>query len=202
MEALEAGDIGVLIGCKISQTGDTLAGEGKKLLLEPPSFPEPVISVAIEPKTAGDSDKLRRALESLQTEDPTFVVKENPETGQLLISGMGELHLDVITTRLLNEYKAAANIGNPQVSYRESIEKTVSHTETFNRMIAGKENRAGLTLTVAPNPGKGNEYVCEASVRSIPEEIAAAVKTALKTHSNRASVSVIRALILRRPSPK
>ena len=180
VEALEAGDIGVLIGCKISQTGDTLAGEGKKLLLEPPSFPEPVISVAIEPKTASDGDKLRKALEALQTEDPTFIVKENPETGQLLISGMGELHLDVITTRLLNEYKAAANIGNPQVSYRESIEKTVSHTETFNRMIAGKENRAGLTLTVTPNPGKGNEYVCEASVRSVPEEIAAAVKNGIE----------------------
>ena len=155
VEALEAGDIGVLIGCKISQTGDTLAGEGKKLLLEPVTFPQPVISVAIEPKTAGDSDKLKKALEALQVEDPTFVVKDNPETGQLLISGMGELHLDVITTRLLNEYKAAANIGNPQVSYRESIEKTQSHTEAFSRTIAGKENRAGLTLTVEPNPGKG-----------------------------------------------
>ena len=175
VDALEAGDIGVLIGCKISQTGDTLAGEGKKLLLEPVTFPQPVISVAIEPKTAGDSDKLKKALETLQVEDPTFVVKENPETGQLLISGMGELHLDVITTRLVSEYKAAANIGNPQVSYRESIEKTQSHTEAFSRTIAGKENRAGLTLTVEPNPGKGNVYECAAAVRGLPEEIVAAV---------------------------
>ena len=175
VDALEAGDIGVLIGCKISQTGDTLAGEGKKLLLEPVTFPQPVISVAIEPKTAGDSDKLKKALEALQVEDPTFVVKENPETGQLLISGMGELHLDVITTRLVSEYKAAANIGNPQVSYRESIEKTQSHTEAFSRTIAGKENRAGLTLTVEPNPGKGNVYECAAAVRGLPEEIVAAV---------------------------
>lgn len=175
VEALEAGDIGVLIGCKISQTGDTLAGEGKKLLLEPVSFPQPVISVAIEPKTASDSDKLKKALEALQAEDPTFVVKESAETGQLLISGMGELHLDVITTRLLTEFKAAANIGNPQVSYRESIETTQSHTEVFNRMIAGKENRAGLTLTVAPNPGKGNVYEMAANARGLPEEILKAI---------------------------
>lgn len=180
VEALEAGDIGVLIGCKISQTGDTLSGEGKKLLLEPVTFPQPVISVAIEPKTASDGDKLRKALEALQMEDPTFVVKDNPETGQLLISGMGELHLDVLTTRLINEFKAAANIGNPQVSYRESIENKHTHKEVFSRTLGGKENRAELTIEVEPNPGRGNEYVCTANTRSIPEEVVAAIQAGVE----------------------
>ncbi|GAH78308.1 unnamed protein product, partial [marine sediment metagenome] len=110
-----AGDIGVIVGLKITNTGDTLCNEGRQILLENLIFPEPVISIAIEPKRSGEQEKLENALARLSREDPTFKVKTNEETGQIIISGMGELHLDVLTTRLLKEFHMDASVGKPQV---------------------------------------------------------------------------------------
>ena len=133
LSSLSAGDIGVIIGMKEAQTGDTIGSEGNQVLLETMHFPEPVITVAIEPKTMSDMDKLKKTLNNLTKEDPTFTVNENEDTGQLVISGMGELHLDVLVTRITNEYKLEANIGNPQVSYRESISTPSEFTEKFQQ---------------------------------------------------------------------
>ncbi|MDR2597144.1 MAG: elongation factor G [Treponema sp.] len=159
MDSLDAGDIGVIIGMKFAQTGDTVGTEGWPVLLEKMQFPEPVISISIEPKTISDQDKLKEILEILSKEDPTFTTRENEETGQLIISGMGELHLDVLVTRLLKEYKLGAKVGNPQVTYRESISKVNEHSESFSKILGGKENAAGITLRVEPSTrGEGNKY--------------------------------------------
>ncbi|MBR4159199.1 MAG: elongation factor G, partial [Spirochaetia bacterium] len=156
IDTLSAGDIGAVIGFKLAQTGDTIGNESFQVLLENIEFPEPVISVAIEPKTMSDRDKLKGVLEILSKEDPTFVAKESEETGQLIISGMGELHLDILVTRIVKDFKVAANVGNPQVSYKESITKEVTHVEKFDKVIANKENFAQITLRVAP-AGQGSE---------------------------------------------
>ncbi|MGB4587583.1 MAG: elongation factor G, partial [Rectinemataceae bacterium] len=145
LDSAEAGDIAVIVGLKTAQTGDTIGTEGWPVLLERMHFPEPVISVSIEPKTLSDREKLKETLEILSREDPTFFTRDNEETGQLVISGMGELHIDVLVTRMIRDFKVQARVGNPQVTYRESITKEVRHTETFNRVLAGKENTAALT---------------------------------------------------------
>jgi elongation factor G len=178
MDSLSAGDIGVIIGMKLAQTGDTIGSEGWPVLLEKMQFPEPVISISIEPKTISEQDKLKDILAILSKEDPTFTIRENEETGQLIISGMGELHLDVLVTRILKEYKLGAKVGNPQVTYRESISKTIEHTENFSKVIAGKENAAGVTLRVEPaKRGTGNKYVLARQGKSdIPQEILDAVE--------------------------
>ncbi len=174
---LRAGDIGVAIGLKFARTGETLASEGYPVILENMDFPEPVISVAIEPKTMSDQSKLKNALDNLRREDPTFTVKENDETGQLIISGMGELHLDVLVTRVLEEYKVEANVGKPQVTYRESITKAVSHTETYQRTLAGKEHAATITLQVEPrNRGEGNYFESALSTGKLPANYQEAVR--------------------------
>ena len=181
LDELAAGDIGVVIGMKLAQTGDTVGSEGWPVLLEKMQFPEPVISVSIEPKTISEQDKLKDILAILSKEDPTFITRENEETGQLIISGMGELHLDVLVTRILKEFNVSAKVGNPQVTYRESISRPGERTETFSRVIAGKENAAALTLRVEPaERGAGNKYVYAAKTVSgrteIPEAIVDAVK--------------------------
>ncbi|MFZ5368534.1 MAG: elongation factor G [Spirochaetota bacterium] len=177
MDVLSAGDIGVIIGMKEAQTGDTIGSEGWPVVLEKMHFPEPVISVAIEPKSISEQDKLREVLAILAKEDPTFTTKENEETGQLIISGMGELHLDVLVTRILKEYNVGAKVGNPQVTYRESIAKTVEHTQQFSRVLAGKEHEAKLTLKVEGLPrGSGNRYTCAAKKNKAPEEIFDAIE--------------------------
>jgi elongation factor G len=181
LEELAAGDIGVIIGMKLAQTGDTIGSEGWPVLLEKMVFPEPVISVSIEPKTLSEQEKLRDILTLLSKEDPTFTTKENEETGQLIISGMGELHLDVLVTRILKEYNVGAKVGNPQVTYRESISRTVERTEHFSRIIAGKENAAVLSLRVEPLPrGSGNRYSSAVKGRghapAVPEAILDAVE--------------------------
>ncbi|MDR0388801.1 MAG: elongation factor G [Spirochaetaceae bacterium] len=177
MDELSAGDIGVIIGMKLAQTGDTIGSEGWPVLLEKMVFPEPVISVSIEPRTMSEQDKLRDALAILAKEDPTFTTKENEETGQLLISGMGELHLDVLVTRILKEHKVEAKVGKPQVTYRESVGRAVEHTEKFSRTMAGKENEAELTLRVEPLPrGQGNRYTREVRDSQIPQAIFDAIE--------------------------
>ena len=177
ISSVAAGDIAVIVGMKMAQTGDTICSEGAPVILENMDFPEPVISVAIEPKTMSDQDKLRTVLDTLQKEDPTFKVQENEETGQLIISGMGELHLDVLVTRITNDYKVAANVGKPQVSYRESVTETITHREEFERVLAGKENRADITLKVETLPrGTGNKFTNEVSKHKLPSELAEAVE--------------------------
>ncbi len=173
VSSLSAGDIGVTVGFKFAQTGDTISSEGVQILLEQMHFPEPVISVAIEPKTASDQDKLRKSLEMLKREDPTFTYQEDDETGQLIISGMGELHLDVLVTRITKEMNVAAKVGKQQVTYRESIAKTVEITERFSRMFGGKEHTAAVTLRVEPNrDGSGNLYRSMVPEDKLPREFA------------------------------
>ncbi|MBR4376728.1 MAG: elongation factor G [Spirochaetia bacterium] len=178
IDTLSAGDIGAVIGFKLAQTGDTIGNESFQVLLENIEFPEPVISVAIEPKTMSDRDKLKGVLEILSKEDPTFVAKESEETGQLIISGMGELHLDILVTRIVNDFKVAANVGNPQVSYKESITKEVTHVEKFDKVIANKENFAQITLRVAPaGQGSENKFTYDEKLKKkLPMEFIEAVK--------------------------
>jgi len=177
IDHVEAGDIAVVIGLKGSQTGDTLGVEGFPILLEKMHFPEPVISVAIEPKTLSERKKLQEVLEVLALEDPTFSVKENVETGELIISGMGELHLDVLVTRIFREFKVEARVGKPQVSYRETISAEVAHTEKYHRMIAGKEHSAAITIEVKPLArGEGNSFTSRLSDGALPDELVSAVE--------------------------
>ena len=192
MDSLAAGDIGVIIGMKLAQTGDTISSEGWPVLLERMQFPEPVISISIEPKTISDQDKLKDILAILSKEDPTFSIRENEETGQLIISGMGELHLDVLVTRILKDYKLSAKVGNPQVTYRESINKANERSEFFTKTIAGKENAAGITLRVEPaQRGSGNKYICAVKAGTGRNEIPAEIFEAIERGVNGALASGI-----------
>lgn len=177
LNELTAGDIGVIVGFKDVQTGDTISSEGEKILLEKMVFPTPVISIAIEPNSQDDSDKLKKALEQLSMEDPTFTYKDDSDTGQLVISGMGELHLDVLVTRLKDEMKIAAHVGNPQVSYRESITTEAKGSEEFNKVIANKENFAGISIEVKPLPIRsGNKFEITANTRGIDKKYLDAIE--------------------------
>ena len=177
LDHVEAGDIAVMIGLKGSQTGDTLGVEAFPILLEKMHFPEPVISVAVEPKTLSERKKLQEVLDVLALEDPTFTVKENAETGELIISGMGELHLDVLVTRIFREFKVEARVGKPQVSYRETISAAVTHTEKYHRIIAGKENSATITIEVKPLArGEGNSFTSALPDGALPDELVSAVE--------------------------
>jgi elongation factor G len=177
LDSLSAGDIGVIIGMKLAQTGDTIGSEGWPVVLEKMQFPEPVISVSMEPRNLSEQEKLKEILALLSKEDPTFVARENEETGQLIISGMGELHLDVLVTRIIKEYNVGARVGNPQVTYRESISRPAERTESFSKVIAGKENAAGLTLKVEPlSLGSGNRFAWTVKKAGIPDEIRDAVE--------------------------
>jgi len=177
LDTLAAGDIGVIIGMKLAQTGDTIGSEAWPVLLEQMRFPEPVISVSMEPKNLSERDKLKEVLALVSKEDPTFIARENDETGQLIISGMGELHLDVLVTRIVKEYNVGAKVGNPQVTYRESVSAPTERTETFSKVIAGKENAAALTILVEPLPrGTGNQYTWGVKTPAVPEDIKEAVQ--------------------------
>nr|WP_315316397.1 elongation factor G [Treponema denticola] len=190
MDSVQAGDIAVFIGLKISQTGDTLGSEGQPLLLESMQFPEPVISVAVEPKSLSESDRLKEVLEILSKEDPTFTSREDSETGQLIISGMGELHIDVLTRRMLDDFKVEARVGNPQVTYRESITTEKTQTEKYSKQLGGKDNEAELTLIVRPlERGSGNRFVSKVKTfqksgsggtNALPEELLEAVKRSIE----------------------
>ena len=176
VSSLQAGDIGVIIGLKNAHTGDTLCSEGAKVVLEKMEFPTPVISVAIEPESISELEKLKSALTLLSHEDPTFIWKEDSETGDLLISGMGELHLDIITTRLKREWKIKAEVGKPQVTYRETITKSSSTTYTFDKTIAGKEAYIALTLSLEPNNTNENQILFNIKERGVPENIITSIK--------------------------
>jgi elongation factor G len=177
LEGVSAGDVAVVVGFKLAQTGDTVGSDQFPVMLERMHFPEPVISVAIEPRTLSERGKLEAALRQLEREDPTFTVKENEETGQLIISGMGELHLEVLVTRVIEDFKVHARVGAPQVSYRESITKKATHRERYHKMIAGKENAAEITLVVRPRErGQGNHFVSTVGSDVLPRELADAIQ--------------------------
>ena len=161
LTSVEAGDIAVFVGLKLAQTGDSVGSEGFPVLLEKPVFPQPVISVALEPESMSERDKMNETLELLSKEDPTFTYHEDEETGQLIISGMGELHLDVLVTRMKDDFGVKCRVGNPQVTYRESVTAAAEVSETFEKVLAGKENKAGLAIKVEPREtGSGNSYSC------------------------------------------
>ncbi len=171
-----AGDIAALVGLRNITTGDTLCDEDYDVTLEPPTFPEPVISMAVEPKTKQDRDKLSEGLQRLAEEDPTFRCFTNEETSQLIIAGMGELHLEIIIDRLKREFKVEANTGAPQIAYRETITKKAEGEGKFIRQSGGKGQYGHACITVAPNEkGKGVEVVDEIVGGSIPKEYIPAV---------------------------
>ncbi len=177
LESVGAGDVAVVVGFKLAQTGDTVGSDQFPVLLEPMHFPEPVISIAIEPRTLSERGKLENALRQLEREDPTFTVKENEETGQLIIAGMGELHLDVLVTRVIDDFKVQAKVGAPQVSYRESVTATAEHVERYHKLLAGKENTAELTIRVERlKRGEGNRFQSLVAPPALPRELVDAVK--------------------------
>jgi elongation factor G len=177
IEEVTAGDIFAAVGLKYTTTGDTICLEKKPIILESMHFPEPVISIAIEPKTQGDVDKLGSSLHKLALEDPSFKVKTDEETAQTIISGMGELHLEIIVDRLLREFNVEANVGKPQVAYRETITKAIKSEGRFIRQSGGKGQYGHVWLTLEPQPpGKGFEFVNKIVGGRVPREYIPAVQ--------------------------
>ena len=152
---MSAGDIVALVGLKDARTGDTLCDPAHPIVLEKLTFPQPVIFIALEPRSARDQDKMMEVLELLSAEDPTFRVNVDDETGQIILSGMGELHLEVLVDRLFQDFNVQGRVGNPQVSYRETLTKEVTASERFAKEIAGKDQEAGVVLRVVPDPDSG-----------------------------------------------
>ena len=182
MDNLSAGDIAVFIGLKFAQTGDTIGSEAFNVLLEQPKFPQPVISVALEPESMSEKDKMNETLAILSREDPTFTSHEDAETGQLIISGMGELHLDVLVTRMRDDFGVKCNVGAPQVTYRESVSGNAEASEDYSRVLAGKENTAGLKISVEQREqGSGNSYEVCCKHSDVPEEIMTAIESGFKS---------------------
>jgi elongation factor G len=176
IETVYSGDIAAVIGLKNSTTGDTLCDEKHPVILESMEFPEPVIRVAIEPKTKAGQEKMGIALMKLAEEDPTFKTYTDEETGQTIIAGMGELHLEIIVDRLLREYKVEANVGAPQVAYKETIKSSVKQDTKYARQSGGKGQYGHVVITVEPNePGKGYEFLNEITGGVIPKEFIPAV---------------------------
>ncbi len=171
VDELRAGDLGAVLGMKDTFTGDTLCDESKPIILESLFVPEPVISVAVEPKTKQDMEKLSKALQALSEEDPTFRVHVDPETNQTVIAGMGELHLDILVDRMKREYKVEANIGAPQVAYRETIRKPVKAEGKFIRQSGGKGQYGHVVIEVTPGEvGSGFEFVSKIVGGAVPKE--------------------------------
>jgi len=176
-----SGDIAAAVGLKYTTTGDTLCDEKAPIILESMVFPEPVISVAVEPKTKVDQEKMGIALQKLAEEDPTFKVHTDPETAQTIISGMGELHLDIIVDRLLREFKVGCNVGNPQVAYRETIRKTVKSEGKFIRQSGGKGQYGHCWLELTPlEPGEGFKFENKVVGGAIPKEYISPIEAGVK----------------------
>ena len=173
---VHAGDIAALVGLRNITTGDTLCDEDFDVTLEPPTFPEPVISMAVEPKTRADRDKMSEGLQRLAEEDPTFRCFHNEETGQLIIAGMGELHLEIICDRLKREFKVDANTGAPQIAYRETITKPADGEGKFIRQSGGRGQYGHACIQIQPNEkGKGIEVENKIVGGAIPKEYIPAV---------------------------
>jgi elongation factor G len=181
IKEIYAGDICAAVGLRDTTTGDTLCDEDKPIVLERMQFPEPVISIAIEPKTKADQEKLGGALARLASEDPSFRVSSDAETGQTLISGMGELHLEIIVDRLMREFKVDANVGKPQVAYRETIRKKVENETRFVRQTGGRGQYGHVVLVVEPQqPGGGFAFVDGTKGGVIPREYMPAIEKGVK----------------------
>jgi elongation factor G len=171
VDELRAGDLGAVLGLKDTFTGDTLCDEDNPVILESLFIPEPVISLAVEPKTKADMEKLGKALQSLSEEDPTFRVHTDPETNQTVIAGMGELHLEILVDRMLREFKVEANIGAPQVAYRETIRKPVKMEGKYIKQSGGNGNYGHVVIEVTPgDPGSGLEFVSKIVGGSVPRQ--------------------------------
>jgi elongation factor G len=176
-----AGDIAAAVGLRDTTTGDTLCDESKPIVLERMEFPDPVISIAIEPKTKADQERLGGSLQKLATEDPSFRVSSNAETGQTLISGMGELHLEIIVDRLLREFKVDANVGKPQVAYKETIRKPVEQESKFVRQTGGRGQYGHVVLKLEPlEPGSGFQFADGTKGGVIPREYIPAIEKGVK----------------------
>ncbi len=175
-EVIYCGDIAAVVGLKDTTTGDTLCDEKTPIILEKMEFPEPVISVAVEPKTKADQEKMGIALAKLAEEDPTFRVKSDEETGQTIISGMGELHLDIIVDRMKREFKVESTVGKPQVAYRETITTSTEQEVKYAKQSGGKGQYGHVKIKVEPNPGKDFEFVNEITGGAIPREYIPAVE--------------------------
>ena len=180
IDTVYAGDIAAAVGLKNTTTGDTLCDEKHPIILESMNFPEPVIRVAIEPKTKAGSEKMGIALAKLAEEDPTFRTWTDEETGQTIIAGMGELHLEIIVDRLLREFKVEANVGAPQVAYRETIRKEANQETKYARQSGGKGQYGHVKIKVEPNPGKGYEFVNGVVGGAIPKEYIPAVDNGIQ----------------------
>jgi elongation factor G len=175
IEVVYAGDIAAAVGLKTTTTGDTLCNMDSQIILEKMEFPEPVISVAVEPKTKADQEKMGIALQKLAEEDPTFRVKSDEETGQTIISGMGELHLDILCDRMKREFKVESNVGKPQVAYRETITSQTDSECKYAKQSGGRGQYGHVKMTIEPNPGKGYEFINKISGGAIPREYIPAV---------------------------
>ena len=183
VEVIEAGDIGAAVGFKDIRTGDTLCDENKQIILESMSFPEPVIGIAVEPKTQADMDKMGQALYKLAEEDPTFRVHTDEETGQTVISGMGELHLEIIVDRMRREFKVECNQGAPQVKYKEAITVAHSHREVYKKQTGGRGKFADIHVTIEPQTDmtkEGLEFIDQIKGGSIPKEFIPPVEKGFK----------------------
>jgi elongation factor G len=177
IETASAGDIVAAMGLKISSTGDTLCIEDKPILLEAINVYEPVISVAVEPKKIQDQDKLLDVLAKLSDEDPTFKYRIDDETGQIIISGMGELHLEIIIGKIKREYQVDTNQGKQQVVFRETISKDVEHEETFEKELAGQKHFAGVKIRISSlSRGSGNQFVNKCTNPALTQEFIDAIK--------------------------
>jgi elongation factor G len=192
IETCFAGDIAALVGPKNIQTGDTLSHQQAGILLEPPLFPEPVISMAVEPRTKADSDKMSVGLDRLSDEDPTFVVRQDEETGQTIIAGMGELHLEVIIDRLKREFNVQANVGKPQIAYRETITTPAKGDGKFIRdaALGGKAMYGHVIVSVSPNErGMGIEIDHSVSASDIPKEYLPAIISGIEDATTNGQVA-------------
>jgi elongation factor G len=176
IQEIRAGDICAAVGLKTISTGDTICDEEHPLALEKIDFPTPVIQLAVEPKTKADQEKMGMAISKLAQEDPTFRVQTDPETGQTILSGMGELHLEIIVDRMMREFGVAANVGKPQVAYRETIRQMAEYDYTHKKQTGGSGQYARCKLRVEPNPGKGNEFENEIRGGNIPKEFIPAIE--------------------------
>ncbi len=182
IDVVYAGDIAAVIGVKNTTTGDTLCDENHPIILESMEFPDPVINLAIEPKTKAGQEKMGLALAKLAEEDPTFRTWTDTETGQTIIAGMGELHLEIIVDRLLREFKVEANVGAPQVSYKETIRKTVNEDYKHKKQTGGTGQYGHVKITVEPNePGKGYEFINNIVGGAIPKEYIPAVDAGIRS---------------------
>ncbi|HUX61459.1 MAG TPA: elongation factor G [Ignavibacteriaceae bacterium] len=181
IDEVQCGDIAAAVGLKFTKTGDTLCSEEDPVMLEKIIFPEPVIQIAIEPKTKADQDKLSESLVKLSDEDPTFKIKVDEETGQTLISGMGELHLEILVDRMKREFKVEANVGKPQVAYRETITQTVDAEGKFIKQSGGRGKYGHVWIELGPNePGKGYEFINGIVGGVVPKEYIPAVSQGIQ----------------------